>query len=145
MFTMTLPPAVAELRHVRNCLRAWARQQRVREWPLTLIVTELVANAIDVTPPGESIEVTVRRLPGGIDVEVVDAGPGLGPDAPDADNRALPPATQCRGRGLYLVGQFCRDLEVTRRDDRTVVRARQDPRAFDHVDVDGEPAIHGSW
>lgn len=142
MFTMTLPPAMAELRHVRNRLRAWARQERLPEWPLTLIVTELVANAIDVTPPDESIELTVCALPEGIDIEVVDAGPGFGPDAPDVRTRSLPPVTQCRGRGLYLVRQFCRDLEVERRDDRTVVRARQDHRAFDHGHTDGEPVSH---
>lgn len=139
---MTLTPAMAELRHVRTRLRAWAHQERLPEWPLTLIVTELTANAIDVTPPHQSIEVTVRPLPDGIDIEVVDAGPGFGADAPRVDTRALPRATQRRGRGLYLVRQLCRELEVTRRDDRTVVRARQDRRAFGHGDIDDEPVTH---
>ena len=64
-----------------------------------LLVTELVTNSVVHAGlrPGEQIELSVKRSPGGLRVEVADSGPGFDPPPPPDDPFAE------HGRGLALV------------------------------------------
>lgn len=41
------------------------------------VVANLLENAVRFTPPGATVEVRATRAPGGVTIEVVDAGPGI--------------------------------------------------------------------
>jgi anti-sigma regulatory factor (Ser/Thr protein kinase) len=123
MLTFDLPADGAQLAHVRDVARRWADEQSVAEWPLTLVLTELVANAIAVSPPGAEVGIVLSVRDGRIEVEVSDRGPGFGDRSLDVGALELPPVDQPRGRGLYLVRQLCSSLSVAREGGATVVRA----------------------
>lgn len=44
---------------------------------LALILTNLIENAIDATPSGRGVRLSIRRAPGGLQAEVSDQGPGI--------------------------------------------------------------------
>ena len=51
---------------------------------LDRVIWNLVSNAIKFTPPGGTVEVSVRREPEGVILEVTDSGPGIPPGMLDA-------------------------------------------------------------
>lgn len=126
MIRMTLPPYNSALSLVRDAVHDWAKEQALPEWPISLIATELVANAIAVTAPGESIEITVTCEPGYVEVTVADPGPGFGPGTYPLllSEVPMPPPSSPRGRGLPMVRQLSAQLKVDRIAGRTVVSAR---------------------
>ena len=80
-----------------------------------LLVSELVTNSVrHAGLPGDaSILLSIRLLPGGLRVEVTDAGPGF-----DPGGRPSPGVE--RGWGLYLVERISKRWGVTR-DPHTLV------------------------
>lgn len=122
MLKLVLPPDTNELAGLRVAIRQWAGEHDVPEWPLTLIATELVANAMAVTPPTGSIEIDLRDGARGIEITVIDPGPGF--EEPLALGAlSQPPPASPRGRGLFLVQQLASELRVERHGGRTVVSA----------------------
>lgn len=125
MLSLLFCPDTTELRRVRAEIRAWAIEQDVAEWPLTLIATELAANAITAAAGGQPVEVTIEVAGGQVAVAVIDCGRGFGgPGRSRTAGRSLPSPSQPRGRGLFLVRQLATDLRIERRSGRTVVSAR---------------------
>jgi anti-sigma regulatory factor (Ser/Thr protein kinase) len=121
---LSIPPRAAELRKVREWVRAWARTEGLGDDDLTLVATELVANAIDATPSDRDIEVVLRALDDDVELVVVDRGSGFaGGTAPSIPDRP-PPLSQQRGRGLFMVGAVVDELHLARLGDRTVATAR---------------------
>ena len=127
MLNLDLPADGAQLAHVRDVARRWADEQSVSEWPLTLVLTELAANAIAVSPPGATVRIVLSLRNGQVEVEVSDRGAGFGNRSVDLDSLDLPPVDQPRGRGLYLVRQLCSTVSVAREGGVTVVRACPSP------------------
>ncbi|HVG24307.1 MAG TPA: HAMP domain-containing sensor histidine kinase [Thermoanaerobaculia bacterium] len=89
---VTLEPIVAS---VVETMRIIAEGKRVRvaytvegELPplrldrikITQAVQNLVANAVQYSPPGESVDVRLRSCRGGVELEVEDRGPGIPPE-----------------------------------------------------------------
>jgi anti-sigma regulatory factor (Ser/Thr protein kinase) len=140
MLFMTVAPVLSELTGVRDALRELAAARSQSEWPMTLVVTELVANAMAASPPDEVIDLRVSCDDNGFDVRVVDRGPGLSTRAL-AEHLATPPAAGARrGRGLYLVGQITGQLTVDRVDGTTVISAQLGDRPAEasvHPDARG--------
>jgi anti-sigma regulatory factor (Ser/Thr protein kinase) len=124
MLRLVLSPDTAELATVRAAIRDWAGERDIADWPLTLIATELIANAIAVTPATASVELCVIDAHDAVEVRVADPGPGFG-DTIDLDALALPPPETPGGRGLYLVQQLSSGLRTQRLGGRTVVSAIQ--------------------
>jgi anti-sigma regulatory factor (Ser/Thr protein kinase) len=129
MLKVVLPPDTTELARLRDAVRRWADQRDIPEWPLTLIVTELAANAMAVTPETGTIEVSVAARSEHVEVAVTDPGPGFVDGVIDLDNVEPPPITQPRGRGLFLVRQFSDQLQAHRHGGRTTVLASQQLRS----------------
>lgn len=125
MIRMTLPPYNSALSLVRDAVQDWAKEQALPDWPISLIATELVANAIAVTPAGGTIEITVTCEPGYVEVTVADPGPGFGPGTyPWLPTEVpMPPPSSLRGRGLSMVRQLSAQLKVDRIAGRTFVSA----------------------
>ena len=48
---------------------------------LTQVMWNLLSNALKYSPPGSTVLVRMRRADGGVALEVVDAGPGISPEA----------------------------------------------------------------
>ncbi|MET8553924.1 ATP-binding protein [Streptomyces sp. NPDC004959] len=88
--------AEAARRLVRHALTAWGC--RPLTGPATLIVSELVANAV-THACGEVVRVAVTRLDGGIEIAVSDSSRAL-------PLRRAPAPDALTGRGLHLVAAF---------------------------------------
>jgi len=82
-----------------------------------LAVEEALTNAINhghAHLPGEPVELAYRVLPGRIEIEIADKGPGFDPaDAPDPtlDENLDKPA----GRGLMLMNAYMNSVEFNDR------------------------------
>ncbi len=117
----TIPSSHEELSSLRHDLRSWFAGCEVPDDPpmidVDLVVTELVANAIDHTD-APHVELTVRARPGSVRVEVANEE---GSEAPvltsewDAEGE--------RGRGLRLVAALAAELSLESCDGRSVVVA----------------------
>jgi anti-sigma regulatory factor (Ser/Thr protein kinase) len=71
-----------------------------------LLVTELVANAVEHVPEAGDIEVRVRLAEGTLRVEVLDSGAGFTP--------APPPADSARGWGLVFIDRLASRWAIER-------------------------------
>lgn len=125
MLKLVLQPHATALAELRAAVRDWAATRRIPDWPLTLIATELAANAIAVTPPDEVIEVVVAADGRQVEVRVSDAGPGFAVEPTELGMVPLPSSQQPRGRGLLLVRQLSDTVLARRSHGRTVVSAFQ--------------------
>lgn len=125
MLKLVLPPHAAALTELRTAVREWAAARRIPDWPLTLIATELAANAIAVTPPDEVVEVVVAAEGRQVEVRVSDAGPGFAEGSTEPGAVPVPSSEQPRGRGLLLVRQLSDTVLARRSHGRTVVSAFQ--------------------
>jgi signal transduction histidine kinase len=87
----------------------WARAE---PGALEQILDNLIANALDVAPPGSSVQVLAHPEPGRVAVHVVDRGPGLDEDsrrrAFDRFWRAPDASPGGSGIGLAIVRQLAR-------------------------------------
>jgi anti-sigma regulatory factor (Ser/Thr protein kinase) len=120
--TINVPSVGGNLASVRKVVHTWAEVVHAEATSLQLIATELVSNAIGVSPPETSVLVTLDHLPGRVEVSVADHGPGLLFEAETLD---LPSPAAQRGRGLPIVAALVDELALERRGDRTVVTARK--------------------
>jgi anti-sigma regulatory factor (Ser/Thr protein kinase) len=88
---------------------------------LALVATELVINALAVSPKGAVVELVVFTVDdGSIEVVVTDRGPG-----PPPLPACTPPLGSPRGRGLFLVEQLSDAFTFERQGDHTLARCRR--------------------
>jgi len=91
-------------------------------YELDLAITEAVANVVEHAYPEDApgeVRVRIQLHPcQGVRVEVEDDGPGFDPAGRDV----APPGPRAEsGRGVYIISQLARTLEVARRDGKNVV------------------------
>jgi signal transduction histidine kinase len=70
---------------------------RIRE-----VIANLVANAVRYVPSGGSVRIAARSVPNGVEVEVVDDGPGIPPELLPTVFDRFAKSTESRGSGLGL-------------------------------------------
>lgn len=129
MLVLSLAPAVSVLTTVRRAVHTWAEASGFDPFPLDLVAVELVTNAIKQSPVDQTVSLVVDRAGSGheVEVRVEDRGPGFRFDPEASPWSKAPPASQERGRGLFLVDQLSHELRVERDGDRTIVTARVEP------------------
>ena len=137
---LIVAPETSELRAVRRVLEGWAAGHDVAADALCLIATELLANAIAVSPAGADIEVSLDLRDQDVILAVSDVGPSgfTGPDI-----GAAPPGSP-RGRGLHIVNSLSNRLTVERVGGRTVVTAHQYRRMLGPVPERGDGGPGGA-
>lgn len=138
MLSLHLPTRSSALPQLRRAVQDWADARGIEPFPLTLVAVELTANAIAAATPDGHIELVVRSIGTEVEVRVVDDGPGFDGPMADGPGASLPPVSNERGRGLYLVRQLSRELHVGRSNGRTIVRAMVRPEIGSSA---GEPVV----
>jgi anti-sigma regulatory factor (Ser/Thr protein kinase) len=118
---LSILPETAQLRAVRRVLEGCAAAHNVAAETLTLIATELVANAISVTPAGQRIDLSVELSDEAVALTVADPGPA---EFDGSDSGPVGPES-LRGRGLHIVHSLSNRLTIERVDGRTVITAHQ--------------------
>ena len=118
---LTIAPETSQLRCVRRVLEGWASAHDVAADALCLIATELLANAIAVSPAGADIELSLEMRDQDVTLSVSDAG------ASGFVGREIRPVKpeSLRGRGLHIVNALSNRLTIERVEGRTVVTAHQ--------------------
>lgn len=152
MLSLTLPPRPRALPQLRRAIQDWATRRGIEPFPLTLVAVELSANAIAAAGSDGHVELVVRAIGPEVEVRVVDDGPGFKGPFADGPGSSLPPVSNERGRGLYLVRQLSRQLHVGRSNGRTIVRAIVRPEPGPSVggpgggvdEAAGGPGAHGA-
>jgi two-component system OmpR family sensor kinase len=100
---------------------------------LRVLLENLIDNAVRYTPPGGTVDISLRREGKQAVIEVVDSGPGIPPGAEehifDRFFRAAPADIEGTGLGLAIVRRIAErnSISVTvgnRTDERRGVRAR---------------------
>lgn len=102
---------------------------------LTLVVTELVSNAVRHAESSEPVRLAITPKDGYLCVQVTDSGRGLVPE-PGAIGGEGPP-----GYGLFLVEQLTRRWGMTREGGRTRVWVEIDFAEGPADDDPCEPAV----
>lgn len=123
MLSLNLPTRSSALPRLRRAVCDWACERGIEPFPLTLIAVELSANGIEAAGPDGNVELVVRAVGPEVEIRVVDDGPGFDGPFENGPGASLPPVSNERGRGLYLVRQLSRQLHVGRSNGRTIVRA----------------------
>ena len=143
---LTIPPSSTPLRAVRRVIEGWARAHDVASGPLTLIATELLANAMAVCPPDVDIELVLDLEGEEVTLSVTDCGP----TAFDPGEILRPDVDSVRGRGLHIVQTLSNRLTIDRVEGRTVITAHQyrwmlANRRDDQGSSDQAGAERGTW
>ena len=86
---------------------------------VTLILSELVSNAVEASAPGSTVSVNIAREGPALVISVTNQGQGHLIDG----NVAMPAESVVRGRGLALVSMLSRDLTVSEHNGCTTVKA----------------------
>jgi anti-sigma regulatory factor (Ser/Thr protein kinase) len=107
-----------QLRAVRRFVEVWAGALSMPVGDLPLVVTELVSNAQNASPPDAPVILRLECEQGELRVVVIDEGPGF-----TIRDVQLPTHHAERGRGLALVARSVDDLRAERIDGLTVVTA----------------------
>jgi anti-sigma regulatory factor (Ser/Thr protein kinase) len=118
LLELIVTPETCHLRALRRLVEAWLGEDRDAT-RVHLVVTELVANAIEASPDDGSITVVLDEDDDSVRISVVDRGDG---SLPAEVAMEQPPVESSRGRGLYIVSQLA-SLRIVRCDDATVVSA----------------------
>ena len=93
---------------------------RGNQFLLASVVGNLLSNAIRMSPPGETVKVSIQRQQGSIVVQVTDKGPGIDPAVlpglfdtrPDAQwQQQADPAGLVHGYGLYLTKVYVQKMQ----------------------------------
>lgn len=114
--------ALSQMRHdVRDLLMlANVRSDRIDD--LQLVLTEMVANAIDASPsPSSPIEITASIEHSTVVMEVIDSGVGSH-ELRHIEGRPLPGPSAINGRGLAIIARLSEAVTAIRRGEYTVVR-----------------------
>jgi len=108
----------ADLAETRRLVHAAAIEAGLgaRAEPLIIAVNEVVVNAVRYG--GGRGEIHITQLEDGLAIDVSDHGPGLTRDIPTA--RPAPDAPG--GRGLWIAGQMCDEIQIDTDTDGTRVR-----------------------
>ena len=118
-FDVAVTAEVEALPELRRSLAAWLAPRGLDEGDLgslQVVMSELVANAIEASAPGELVEVRVRMLRSALSVEVRNRSHRDHPVAIPSMADPLAP----RGRGLAIVGSLTDDLSLREIDGHTV-------------------------
>lgn len=121
-FSLELDAQLESVPRARHELARWMNWSgvpaQIRD-EMSLVVTELVTNAIEASP-GSSAKVSVWSClsPDDVILRVIDEGPGF--DLPVGNLTVPQPATD-RGRGLPIVRALMDHIAVRRDDGRTEV------------------------
>lgn len=119
----TFPASAVELRHIRRWVREAASQCRVPAEEiedLVLVASELAANAVEASRPGNKIGVELRYDDGTVLI-VENAGRPFEPD----DLAGLPHPSSERGRGLAIVKFLGHEIRSEHLEGFTRVIARR--------------------
>ena len=126
-FTRSFPVrqvrSLGELSDVREAFTAWLAavlDSRERVEDLSVVISELGANAVQGTPPGAEPP-TVRAWVEG-SVLVLEVANHVGPADDTEVDWDLDDPLRTGGRGLLLVSAFVDDVEVDVEGDRLLVR-----------------------
>jgi len=120
--TLDVESRIDALPELRRSVAAWLRPQDVGEGELgtvQVVVSELVANAIEACTPDQPIEVVVDLSAQAISVVV--RNPSRRTEPVPIPTMADPLAP--RGRGLAIVGSLAQHLDLAEVDGQTVARA----------------------
>ena len=71
------------------------------------VLINLLENAFDAVTSGDLVEVKARDIDGGVEVEVLDNGPGLGPDVERLFTPFVSSKEKGCGLGLSLARRIC--------------------------------------
>lgn len=122
------PDAIVDLdAWVESVGTRWGLDQRTL-FRARLCISELATNIMEhgrITPDLESIVLTLRHCPPGLEIELSDPGPTFNPvtaPAVELDSDRL------GGRGLHLVRSYAEAMTYERAQDRNVVTFRLMPR-----------------
>jgi serine phosphatase RsbU (regulator of sigma subunit)/anti-sigma regulatory factor (Ser/Thr protein kinase) len=123
-FEHRFSPNVAMVSVARHLFSDWLTAQPIDHDAvddLLVIATELCANAVAAsTGAARSVALRARAEGHALVIEAEDDGPGFA--WPLWTDEEPPDLAEERGRGLFLVRALSDDVEVVRRDDRTIVR-----------------------
>lgn len=127
--TIRFPPremaSVADLSAVRGEFVAWLHSAGVaddRIDDLSVVISELGANAVRETPPGASLATIEAVVDGGTLVIEVANDVSATSTVPSEHEWDLNDPLRTGGRGLLLVSAFVDDVDVVVDDRRLVVR-----------------------
>jgi anti-sigma regulatory factor (Ser/Thr protein kinase) len=118
-FDVAVVAEVESLPELRRSLARWLAPQGLSEGDLgsvQVVMSELVANAIEASDPRDPVEVRVRMLRNSISVEVRNRSHRDHPVPIPSMADPLAP----RGRGLAIVGTLTKDLSLREIDGYTV-------------------------
>ncbi len=113
------PAGLSEMAGIRTTLRYWLSRHAIsgeRADQLLVVMSEIVTNAIEASPPQSSIVVSWSMDADEVHMSVEDPGPGFVYE----ETEPVGPAA-VRGRGLTVVEAWTDRLSVTRRAEHTVV------------------------
>ena len=105
---LTLRPDPSELSSLRTRVRSYLAELHEPTADWLLIATEVATNAIEASPEGGTVEVSMRADDERIEFVVTDDGPGFGLSPPSS----VGPAS-LRGRGRMIVSARAKRLAVT--------------------------------
>jgi anti-sigma regulatory factor (Ser/Thr protein kinase) len=111
--SIELPRHPGSSRMARAALRPLEDHLGARSEDVTLLVSELLANAVE-HGEGEAVGLTVHVEAGRVHAEVVDRGHGFAPPA------LAPDPLRLRGRGLQIVDRLADDWGVFEGDSTHV-------------------------
>jgi signal transduction histidine kinase len=114
----TLADSLASARNVRLVRKVPAGLHGdILPVALQSIVTNLLANAVEYSPPGATVEFTARLADGKLEIDVLDSGPGIPSDVLPNIFQPFYRVNQSRGAGeghlglgLFLVQSHARSL-----------------------------------
>jgi anti-sigma regulatory factor (Ser/Thr protein kinase) len=120
---LVAPARIETISRVRRAVASWLGGLTLDDddaGTVQVVVSELVANAVEASHEGEEIHVHLARRDGAVTVEVVNPSQRTAPVPIPA--MADPMAT--RGRGLAIVGSLADQLSLVEEDGHTVARCR---------------------
>lgn len=139
-FVTSFPARVDELVSSRQAFSGWLEAHCTDEQArgdLTVVYSELTANAVEATPQ-ESLKVVAKAWCEGSDVVLEVANLTEPGDKDEAEVLDLGDPLRGRGRGLVIVDAFVDELRVAAQDGRHVVRCRLND-ADSQEERQGEP------
>jgi anti-sigma regulatory factor (Ser/Thr protein kinase) len=123
VLSLVAPARIETISRVRRAVASWLGHQPLHDddaGTVQVVVSELVANAVEASHEGEEIGVRLARRDGAVSVEVLNPSQRSAPVPIPA--MADPMAT--RGRGLAIVGSLAEQLSLVEEDGNTVARCR---------------------
>jgi signal transduction histidine kinase len=89
---------------------------------LAQLLGNLVQNAVDASPEGASVYVSIRRTKAAVRVEILDEGPGI---PPEVRARIYEPFLTTKRGGIGLGLSICREIAASHHADLQLDAGRQ--------------------